>query len=69
MVIYEPKIASNQRAYTIQNLIGNTPYTIRMQAVKANENSSVVSQGLRTKLGKLPPIAFSSFSVTLTRNE
>ena len=61
IVIYEPNVNSNQRTYKLENLIGNTPYTIRMMAVKDNVNSSVVSQGLRTKLGKLNDISISSF--------
>ena len=68
MVTYEPNIPSNQRSYTIRNLVGNTPYTIKIKAAKVNENSSVVSQGLRTKLGKLFSIPFSFFRMGITRN-
>ena len=66
VVIYEPNVNSNQRTYKIQNLIGNTPYTIRMMAIKDNVNSSVVSQGFRTKLGK-SNVSISFFSMGLTR--
>ena len=66
VVTYEPNVNSNQRTYKIENLIGDTPYTIRIMAVKANVNSSVVSQGLRTKLGKVNVLS-SFFSMRLTR--
>ena len=65
VVLYEPNVKSNQRSYKIQNLIGNTPYTIRIMAVKSNVNSSVVFQGLRTKLGKLT-VLISFFSIRLS---
>ena len=32
VVTYEPNAGSNQRSYKIENLIGNTPYTISMMA-------------------------------------
>ena len=66
VVTYEPNVNSNQRTYKIENLIGDTPYTIRILAVKANVNSSVVLQGLRTKLGKVNVLS-SFFSMRLTR--
>ena len=66
VVTYEPNVNSNQRTYKIENLIGDTPYTIRIMAVKANVNSSVVLQGLRTKLGKVNVLS-SFFSMRLTR--
>ena len=66
VVTYEPNVNSNQRTYKIENLIGDTPYTIRIMAVKANVNSSVVLQGLRTKLGKVN-VSSSFFSMRLTR--
>ena len=66
VVTYEPNVNSNQRTYKIENLIGDTPYTIRIMAVKANVNSSVVLQGLRTKLGKVNVLS-SFFLMRLTR--
>ena len=66
VVNYEPNVNPNQRTYKIETLIGNTPYTIRMMAVKDNVNSSVVYQVLRTKLGKLN-VSISFFSMGLTR--
>ena len=61
VVIYEPNVNSNQRTYKIQNLIGNTPYTISMMAVKAHVNSSVVSQEFRTILRELFNLFFQFF--------
>lgn len=66
VVIYEPIVNSNQRFYKIENLIANTPYTIRMMAVKDTVNSSVVSQVFRTKLGKLN-VSILFFSMGLIR--
>ena len=66
-VVTYKSVASNERTYKIQNLTGNTPYTIRMVAVKDNLNSSVVSQGLRTRLGKLNNVSISSSSMGLIR--
>ena len=67
VVTYEPDVDSSQRAYKIQNLAGNTPYTISMMAVKGSINSSVVSKEFRTILRELLNLFFSFFSIT--RNE
>lgn len=67
VVTYEPDVDSNQRTYKIQNLAGNTPYTISMMAVKGSINSSVVSKEFRTILRELLNLFFSFFSIT--RNE
>lgn len=67
VVTYEPDVDSSQRTYKIQNLAGNTPYTISMMAVKGSINSSVVSKEFRTILRELLNLFFSFFSIT--RNE
>ena len=64
VVTYEPDVDSNKRTYKIQNLVGNTPYTISMMAVKGNINSSVVLKEFRTILSELLNLFFSFFSIT-----
>ena len=64
VVTYEPDVDSSQRTYKIQNLAGNTPYTISMMAVKGSINSSVVSKEFRTILRELLNLFFSFFSIT-----
>ena len=64
VVTYEPDVDSNKRTYKIQNLVGNTPYTISMMTVKGNINSSVVLKEFRTILSELLNLFFSFFSIT-----
>ena len=64
VVTYEPDVDSNKRTYKIQNLVGNTPYTTSMMAVKGNINSSVVLKEFRTILSELLNLFFSFFSIT-----